>query len=204
MKKEKRRSDYELRHAEMESKNAPKILYLRAFDVDGDDGSNGNVSLLKLLPKELDLCEELISLPYHLVAIGRPNEVLPEIGFQRKTFSDNEWQVEVLKLMKESEMIIWRPDTSDGLFWELIKIFELNYQHKLVIWTEMGYENLLDVQKARYNAFVKKAKQELGVIFPPFDRFKKFIESKETNHWESFHFISQTQLFRRLSGNRKI
>ncbi|MBN7800142.1 hypothetical protein J0A67_04675 [Algoriphagus aestuariicola] len=150
----------------------------------------------------MDLAEQLINLPYHLVAVGRPNEEVPEIGFDRKKFSDDKWQDAVLRFMKESEMIIWRPDTSHGLFWELSKIFELNYRNKLVVWTEMGYENLIDVQKTRYDIFARKANQQFEEIFPPFNRYKQFIVSKEKDHWEAFMFIQHTPLFNKISGEK--
>src|SRR4051812_47723314 len=77
-------ADFKDIHESREKVNAPKILYLRSFQVDGDDEGTGNISALQILPKELDLANAFIKYNYHLVAVGNPNEDLPEIGFDRK------------------------------------------------------------------------------------------------------------------------
>ena len=199
IRKKKARTDFDSIHLAREKENAPKILYLRAFNVDGDDEGNGNVSIMKLLPKEMEIAKDLIHLKYHLVGVGKPDENLPEIGFHRKKFSHDVWQEEVLKLMKESHLVIWRPDSSPGVFWELGKLLELNYRHKLIVWTDMGYEDLQTIQKARYNVFKRKALEEFQEIFPPYDKYKKFLVSDHKDKWTGTTFISQTPIFKKLS-----
>jgi hypothetical protein len=187
-------------HLEREKANAPKILYLRAFNVDSDDSSNGNISIMHLLPKELDLANALIKLPYHLVAVGRPDEELPEIGFDRKKFEDSVWHTEVMKLMEESKLIIWRPDYTVGVMWEFGKLLELDCRHKVVVWTDMGYEDLQAVQKARYNVFTRKVFEQFSEQFPPFDRYKKFLVSEAKDNWTCMSFLNQTPIYKKIAG----
>jgi hypothetical protein len=186
-------------HWKREVANAPKILYLRGFKVDGDDGSNGNISVLKLMSKEKDLAKTLINLDYHLVAVGRPDEELPDVGFDRRTFSHDVWQHEVIKLMNESHLIIWRPDTTHGVLWELGKLLELDYRPKLIIWAEMGYENMVNLQKTRYNVFKRKAFEKLSEEFPPFDKYKKFLVSSAKNEWNIYQFMQQIPLYKKIA-----
>jgi hypothetical protein len=185
-------------HIEREEANLPKILYLRAFNVDGDDGSNGNISILGLLPKEMDLAKTLIKFEYQLIAVGKPDEELPEIGFYRKKFDHSIWQEEVLKLMEESKLIIWRPDHTPGVLWEIGKLLELNYRHKLVVWAEMGYENLQGVQEARYNVFKRKAFEQFSEIFPPFNKYKKFLVSEIKDNWSYTYSIQETPIYKQI------
>lgn len=192
------KSNFDEIHIEREKSNAPKILYLRAFNIDGDDDSNGNISILRLLPKEMDLAKIFIKLEYHLVAVGKPDEELPEIGFHRKKFSHAEWQEEVLKLMNESKLIIWRPDSTQGVLWEMGKLLELNFRDKLIVWTEMGYENLQNLQEVRYNIFKRKAFEQFSEMFPPYNKFKKFLISDMKDNWISMSFIEQTPVYRKI------
>jgi len=192
--------NFELIHLEREKFNAPVILYLRAFNVDGDDGGHGNMSLLHLMPKEMNLAKAFINFNYNLIAVGKPDEDLPEIGFHRKKFTHDEWQEQVLKLMKESKLIIWRPDYTEGVLWEIGKLMELNYRNKLIVWTEMGYENLQNVQEARYNIFRRKAFEEFSENFPQYNKFKKFLFSETKDNWISVFFIEQIPIFKYISG----
>jgi hypothetical protein len=186
-------------HWDREVANAPKILYLRGFRVDGDDGSNGNMSMLRLMSKERALAKKLINLDYHLIAVGRPDEELPDVGFDRRTFSHDVWQHEVIKLMNESHLIIWRPDTTPGVLWELARLLELDYRPKLIIWAEMGYENMVDLQKTRYNVFKRKALEKLSEEFPPFDEYKKFLVSSAKNEWNIYQFMQQIPLYKKIA-----
>jgi hypothetical protein len=198
--KKTKKSDFERIHQEREIANAPKVLYLRSFLVDGDDGGGGNIEIMKLLPKELDLANTLINLNYHLVAVGKPEEDLPHIGFDRKKFSNDTWQQEVLSLMKDSHLIIYRPDTSPGVLWEMGKILELDYREKLVLWSDMGFGENNDIQKARYNTFRRKFAEQFTEQIPQYERYKKFMVSTSKNNWEVFWLIIQTPIYKRLSN----
>lgn len=185
----------------MEEVNAPKILYLRAFNVDGDDFGNGNVSALKLLPKEMGIAESLIRLPYHLVAVGKPGYELdiPEIGFDRKYFSNETWQEEVLKLMQESKLILYRPDTTVGVLWEIGKVFELGFREKLVIWVDLGFEDNRSIQQTKYNTFRRKMLEQFSTSLPDYDHFKLYLESDGGNNWKQYYSIKNTKIYKTIS-----
>ncbi|TMI62797.1 MAG: hypothetical protein E6H07_15430 [Bacteroidetes bacterium] len=200
IRKKTKKNDFERIHREREIANAPKFLYLRNFLVDGDDGGGGNIEIMKLVPKELDLANKLIHLNHHLIAVGKPEEDLPEIGFDRKRFSNDTWQEEVLKLMRDSHLIIYRPDTSPGVLWEMGKILELGYREKLILWSDMGFGENNDIQKARYNTFRRKLAEQFSEQIPPFERHKKFMVSDSKNSWEVFYLIIQTSIYKRLSN----
>jgi hypothetical protein len=199
IRKEKKKIDFEKTHREREKANAPKFLYLRGFIVDGDDSGNGNMSIMKLLPKELDLANKLINLGHHLVAVGKPDEEIPYIGFDRKKFSQETWQQEVLNLIEESSLIIYRPDTSPGVLWEMGKILELNYREKLILWADMGFGDNVEIQKARYNIFRRKILEQFSEKVPEYERNKSFMVSNKKNNWNKFLSISQTPIYKKLA-----
>ena len=200
--KKTKKPNYDAIHIEREKANAPKILYLRAFNNDGDDYSNGNISILHLLPKEMELADALIRSKYHLVAVGRPDEDLPEIGFHRKKFDHLEWQEEVLKLMEESVLVIWRPDITQGVLWELNQLLKLNYRHKLIVWAEMGYGNLEDLQKDRYNVFKRTAFEQFSEVFPEYNKYKKFLVSEAMNQWIALNFLYQIPIINKILSEK--
>ena len=192
------KTDFESIHLEREKSHAPKILYLRSFNVDRDDNSNGNMSILHLFPKELDLAKVLINLNYHLIAVGNPSEDLPEIGFHRKKFGQDDWHSEMIKLMDESKLIIVRIGFTESVLWEIGKLLELNHREKLIVWTEMGYENLQNVQEARYNVFKRKVFEKFSEKFPLYNKFNKFLISETKNDWISLKHIKQTPIYKKI------
>ena len=54
-----------------------------------------------------------------MVAIGRPEEELPELGASRLYCENGDWQQTVIELMKASQFILIRASNSAGLIWEL-------------------------------------------------------------------------------------
>lgn len=181
-------------NCEREKENAPKILYLRAFGIDGDDYSNSSVGILRLIPKEMELALQLIKLNHHQIAVTNPHKYLPDIGFHRKSFSDETWQDEVIKLLNESKFIIYRSGTTPGLLWEVEKIFELGYREKLVIWTDMGCANMKEIQRAKYNTFRNIMLENFNETIPIYNPHKMFIISKSKNNWEAFLSIMNTPI----------
>lgn len=202
IRKKSKKIDFETIHREREKANALKILYLRAFNVDGDDAGNSTMAMLKLLPKELDLANTLTKLDHHLVAVGKPDDDIPYIGFDRKKFTNNTWQYEVLKLMKDSNLIIYRPDTSSGVMWEIERILELNYRKKLIIWSDLGFENMIEIQKARYNIFRRKIFEHCSEKIPEYSKLKKFMASNSKDNWDLYYAINQTPIYKQLVSSK--
>ncbi len=59
-----------------------------------------------------------------LVAIGRPGEHLATGGAQRVYVSDDAWQAEVHRFIKEGEFVILQPAPTDSVSWELRTVVE--------------------------------------------------------------------------------
>lgn len=60
--------------------------------------------------------------PY--IAIGRPGELLPEIGAARLYVSDEEWQDKVSLLLEKARFVVIRAGASPGLEWEIKQVVD--------------------------------------------------------------------------------
>ena len=116
----------------------PPCLYLRSFTFDGTRDPLRDptqafyeefitkgiwILLFDLFVRETPTREqqlaETLSTIGPVVAIGRPGEDLPEVGANRLYCEDNQWQTTVTELMRQSQIVLLRPDDSAGLLWEL-------------------------------------------------------------------------------------
>jgi hypothetical protein len=68
-----------------------------------------------------------------LIAIGKPGEVLPELGASRNYYSDEEWRAAALGLMQDALLIVVIAGITAGLRWELEAIARIGHQAKLLI-----------------------------------------------------------------------
>lgn len=68
-----------------------------------------------------------------MVAIGRPNELLVAPGAERMYVRDSDWQATVLGYIRASCGIIVQPSGSDGVRWEVEKVFALGDIHKVLL-----------------------------------------------------------------------
>jgi hypothetical protein len=191
------------------NKEKGEILYLRSFYRDGE-GTEMSPSLFNPLafiaknqgnPHELGLASVLMNLG-HLVAIGKPDEPIPEIGFERLYFSNDRWKEEVLKLMADSVLIIYRPDSSDNVFWEFDQILNLNLQSKVIIWNGVVFSLEVPLQMARYQIFRRKILALYNVTLPKYNRFKKFLSYDENGKWIHTNIIQNTHAYRNLLGTK--
>lgn len=98
-----------------ESDTRSPILYLRSFD---SDKIAENQPGLNFKTEEEHLAQLVDSIgPF--VAIGNPDQSLPELGAQRLYVKNEHWQNEVLSLMDKAKIVIFRLGSTDGLVWEL-------------------------------------------------------------------------------------
>jgi len=149
---------------------------------------------------EFDLADSLSGLGY-LVAVGKPGEEIPEIGFDRRYFANDEWQTQVKMIMELSAMIIYRPDSTDGVIWEYEQIKLGNHKSKVLIWTQMGDDVNNELQKVRYNIFRKKVFDKFGDTMPMFSRLNKFIFCNSNGQWESVFSPGKTPIFKYVKQN---
>jgi hypothetical protein len=120
------------------------ILYLRAF---GDDGlAIGAQRIFFLNP--LRLCaalwgsgrrirfEETLAAELAaygpVVAIGQPNEPLPQLGAARWYESDATWQAGVDAMMRRAQLIAVCVAKTDGVAWEISRIEQLDLWRRVV------------------------------------------------------------------------
>jgi len=81
--------------------------------------------------------EELIALVMNeigpCVAIGRPYEKFPQLGFKRVYLGDHhQWQDAVLEYMVQAQLVILLIGSSPSLLWELAKAVELVKPERLL------------------------------------------------------------------------
>jgi hypothetical protein len=188
------------------NKTKGKILYLRSFHRDGE-GTEMSPSLMNPLafiannkgtPHELELAAELTGLG-QLIAIGKPNEEIPDIGFERLYFTDDEWQTAVLQFMEESRLIVYRPDATANVFWEFEQLMKNNYLRKTIIWNGAHLTLESDLQKARFEILRRKLKTLYDISLPKYHQFKKFLSINDTGQWSLSFGVNQTGAYRRAT-----
>ena len=144
----------------LKSASGSRVLYLRSFATDPS-------SPMRILQSGLSTEEEQLARVLRsvgdLVAIGRPGEPLPLPGAVRKYATDAEWQGLVLKMMRESQLVIIRAGGSQGLLWEFSQAFSHVQPRKLLILS-------LRTSLADYASLATSLEQETGVVFPAIDR----------------------------------
>jgi hypothetical protein len=116
------------------------ILYLRSF-LDDEVSAKREVALLTE-EEELNKAFEEIG---PMVAIGRPGEVLPEVGAARAYFSNADWQAAVHHYMEISRLVVLRAGLSKGLIWEIENSVQRLNPSKLIL--------LIPFEKEAYDQF---------------------------------------------------
>lgn len=178
-----------MEHFKREVEGADKVLYLRSFKLDGKGMVGTGMDMfegLNLWPVELDLAKALLKYPFHLIAVGRHGQEMSDIGFDRIYFEDNVWQEEVMKLINESVLIIYRPDPSDSVLWELNQVLNSKADMKTIIWADMGYNTDMNLNKSIYHVFQRKALESTGVQFPDFNKWKSWIALDLDHQWQCY------------------
>ncbi len=129
----------------------PPILYLRSFIDDtaeepfrGDRrASNGGfagalIELLGATEHAVLTQEERLAkiLRRHgpFVAVSDPSDTLPDLGAARLSLGSEEWQSVVANLMTRSRLIVIRPGSGRGLWWEIERVLTLVPSSRVVFW----------------------------------------------------------------------
>jgi CRISPR-associated protein (Cas_Cmr3) len=154
-----------------------RIVYFRAFQ---DDNSWGRLGLNNPVPMD-DLRPSMITydpLPLNITdeerlitqigevcevyAIGRQREPQPPVGARRMYFQDSEWQKAAKEFMRISSFVLFRPQMTQWLLWELGQIAEICRPEQLILWVPS------DMTVKQWNLFRKEAKLHCGIEFPEF------------------------------------
>ncbi|EHR72389.1 TM2 domain-containing protein [Burkholderiales bacterium JOSHI_001] len=120
------RHETETADERMQADPRPPVLYLRSFQDDDqallfDGGFRLVGSAMRLLAVATPEQELAWLLNEHgpVVAIGKPDEPLPELGAARLYVSHADWQRVVLDLMQGAALVVLRVGNSPGVAWEL-------------------------------------------------------------------------------------
>jgi len=185
-------------HEKKEGLDLPTILYLRSFNTDGKNDVEAEPSPFSPLAAfvsykfgtshEVDLANQLTNFA-HLITIGNPTEDFPEMGFKRIYCKDIDWKEKVKELIISSDVIIYRPNLTDSLFWELDQVIDQNAMPKLVIWNLAGDEHKEYLRKAIYNAFRRKINELYKILLPEYNNKNRYIFFNDNGEIDSTHYI---------------
>ena len=78
------------------------------------------------------MCEGL-SYVGPVIAIGRPNEELPELGAARKYVTDSAWKDEVVTMLDSCRFACLLVGSSEGVLWELQTLVKYGQQKFLLV-----------------------------------------------------------------------
>ena len=118
-------------------------LVLRSF-VDDKVTVTPNSRTMRFQLRELRLEEVLVkslgaSMP--CVALGSPNENLPELGAYRTYLGDEDWQPALRRWLEQSVLVLLISGTTDWVRWELRTIRELGITKKVIIVVPPGQDH---------------------------------------------------------------
>ena len=115
----------------------PPILFLRSFSDDPKINAAAGIThegLAQLIDFSVEtrLANHFMRFgPF--IAIGSPQETVPQIGAARVQLSDDEWQAAVTNWMETSSVIVMYAGTTHWVSWELQRIIEGGWTDKLII-----------------------------------------------------------------------
>lgn len=142
-------------------KRAP-ILYLRSFQSDhaANKAQQDGISA-KLVPmtfpqnmvSEEEQIAEVMNEYGPFVAIGRPGELLPQLGAARLYATDDTWQQIVRDFLSSSSLIIMRVGGTEGFWWEVANVSTLPDPRRVIF--------LLPETKQEYEQFRQRAEAHL-------------------------------------------
>ena len=117
----------------------PPVLYLRSFQDDGvsmfAEASTPARRLLKALslPTSEEYTATILARIGPLIAIGKPDEPLPELGAARLYVAHDQWQRKVTELMQRAALVVVRVGASPGVLWEIEQALSMLPRQRLVL-----------------------------------------------------------------------
>jgi len=141
----------------------PPILYLRSFQF---DQSLLPVETLIPMTYEERLARRLNKVgPF--VAIGRPGELLPELGAQRVYVGHDSWQQQVTDLMQcAGAVLVAAGGRSEGLRWEVDQATFVVEPERLLIFVPFGSSPKPSIQSCSRQAIYDKFRRWAQQVFP--------------------------------------
>ncbi len=145
------------------------LLFLRPFAVDGisfpfgSDAAPWNWRSWFLKTPEDRISFQLRRLG-SMVAIGRPGEELPPIGFSRRYTPDKNWQQTLKELLSQTQIVLVHIGISEGLIWEVEQVIKHINPERLILFFP-GFHAVWDYlafQKATASLFPKGLPLSIG------------------------------------------
>jgi len=155
------------------------VLYLRSF---GDDGTGISHRSEVVFTSFEERIAKTLSKLGPVVAIGRPNEALPELGAARLYVSDDEWQQAVHELMGRAQLVVLRAGESEGLIWEFRTTVERLKPEQILIFLPFAFDReeltLGAATGSAWNRVIRrKRKVEKSSRQDQYSIFRKHVES---------------------------
>lgn len=180
------------KRGEVTTDDRPIVLLLRPFSVDESVIRDG--LLLEITSQEEELAKAVEPIG-NLVAIGEPDQTLPDIGADRLYSGPNGWKKTIEDLISKSRLIIIRAGKGGGigLNWELETLVRRARPENVVI--------LVWMWRPAYEVFAKTANQAVSWKLPEYEkigtagRIHGFIEFD--NKWNTNFIPGSMPFFRR-------
>lgn len=178
----------------------PPILFVRSFVGDSGDGAESSEPPLWLLPfapviwliwsvvvqrtQEERLFSQLVEFG-PCVAVGRPGEALPELGFFRLYADEHQWHDVVAQLLERAQLVIVRASRlTDAVAWELDTIVKNVAPERVLVLLPFVLAGA-DKQAARhYDAFRVAADRLLPASLPGWSPDAVFVRFDHDWHAE--------------------
>ena len=161
------------------------ILYLRSFDDEEQDNHPSAIlnarhtniagSTPAWAPREQDALAAVLARIGPYVAIGKPGELLPELGAARTYVSDAAWQAKIQEWLERAHLVILRAGATQGLRWELSELVRRIDPRRVLV--------ILPTSPEHYSAFTKWANVVLPQKLPASQPEERLVCFDET--WRS-------------------
>jgi hypothetical protein len=155
----------------LRSDNRPPVLYLRSFTDDETffDDINSTVraqesSIPVYKSTEEELMAGVMDEIGPFVAIGRPGEMLPDLGAAR-LYVGKEWKQVIEDLIRRSRLIVMRAGDTSGFWWEFENVVKSASPEKILL--------LLPNDRVRYGLLRRHADQLLPKPLPEVPSFNQ-------------------------------
>lgn len=136
------------------AKEEPYVLYLRPFasDAVGAMMEQGRVVFGRASTMTVEeRLADAFKLFGRLIAVGQPDDRLPQPGAARLYLPMYGWQQIVSSLVKDARLILLTTGTSEGTLWELRQVVRTRKPHNVVL--------VVLTDEAEYGEFQKRANQ---------------------------------------------
>ena len=154
-----------------ESDHRPPIVYLRPFTK--DESLAGQVFTAVLTSKVLsgfaseeEQLAEAVAPIGPLLAIGQPGERLPKPGAIRAYATDAEWKDVVIHWLTVARLIILRPGTSQGVWWEMEQVVRATSADRFLML-------LIRATRPEYDALARMMQERFTISLPDFQEIQR-------------------------------